>query len=1256
MQEKHNLVLHKQGVELTLTLQNRHMKKIFILFCTLFALSAIHAQCPQHLSFDTTVCGGAAINKTIDATILESRLCGDSLTIVFNDSTTSLTGSHQVYFHAGPEFVPFEGWQNAYTQNAPMQKVGTHLWKITFNPRSFFGYSPDSCLNAVACGFTDTLYANYVKCAGTSDIYIVTATGTAVNTCASATFFTATYTHAPVTYHWNDNNTNGVRTFTSGGTYTVTASGVGGCSVTGSVTINLSNKKVSIGDDTTECTTSSYIFVATPGFRTYKWLDANPGTSNTHQAITPLGGIYWVQAVDSFGCVSNDTASVHLSPTGYLSLPATLSSCPGNPVSADASTSINANGDSLVIVYNASLGQSTLAGDTNIYFYSSPQLYSFATWPANDPYTVGTLGSNNGVGRMRSLGNNLWTITIDPQAYYHFSPDSNLLGIWMIFTNYNASKFGKDTNGNNIYVYTVPTVPTSTSDAVTATRKAAQPLTYSWSNGIHTAADTFTTGGVYYVTVTDGICTHSDSVVVSFNSSGTINIGADTTVCSGADSVIISAGSGYAHYIWSNSATTASIKVSGANTYSVTATNAQGCSFIGHRKVSIGGHALSLGPDLIECTTAPVLLTATAGFSSYTWLDRAPSSHDTMTARKTGTYWIAATDSFGCISHDTISVRYSDVLLATMQDTFSSCPGNYVDLDAGSNIAVYGDSITIFYDATQGQSGLVGDSNVYLYSAPQLYPFAGWPVGDPYTRGTYGSNNGVGRMDSLGNNRWSITIFPQSYYGVSPDSTIIGIWMIFTNYNGTKTGKDASGNNIFVNLQPADPLCSFPGVTAIHKEAGTMTYLWSNGAIAPAIAVDSSKHYTVTVSDGTCSKSVSTFVNLANNLSVHLGNDTTVCSGGSVTLNAGAGFGVYDWSNGDTTRSITVNAAGSYSVTVSNGIGCTGSDTVVVSQGASLPPINIGNDTCVAAGHNVIINTGGGYASYVWNTGASTSAIIANQPGSYSVTVTNQAGCSATSDTVIVSNGSSIINLGPDTCINSGGSYLLNAGAGATSYTWSGSGATTDTLRVTATGTYYVTVVDGGCTATDSVVITSCSHVIAGCAPVPYYRVLNVSPANTLTVKDSSYNLYGAVYYYWNFGDNTGIDTTGPGIQVHTYGVPDVYTVTLTVCDSCGCDTFSKVIHVNSTGISEIIGINDVNLYPNPASNNCIMSITASENMELGIDITNILGATIQTPKWQIVSGENKIVLNLSDIASGIYSVTIRSSSGLLTRKLDIVK
>jgi hypothetical protein len=1199
---------------------------------------------------------------------------------------------------------------------------------------------------------------------------------------------------------------------------------------------------------------------------------------------------------------------------------------------------------------------------------------------------------------MTSLGNNLWTITIDPQAYYRYSPDTPLNGIWMVFRNFNGTKTGKDSAGtnNNIFLYTVPNPPTSSFDGITAYYKAPQPLAYTWSNGAHTPADTFSSSGTYYVTVTDGVCTHSDSVVVTFTSSGVINLGADTTVCSGLDSVVISAGAGFAHYAWSNGATTASITVAGANTYTVTATSSQGCISTGSRKVGISTHTVSLGPDLVECSAAPVLLTATSGFVSYTWLDRAPSG-DTLTARKSGTYWVAATDSFGCISHDTVSVRYSDVLLASLQDTFSSCPGNFVTLNAGSNIQVYGDSITILYDATQGQTTLTGDTNVYFYSAPQLYPFANWPAGDPYTRGTYGSNNGVGRMTSLGNNKWSITIFPQSYYGVSPDSPIIGIWMIFTNYNGAKTGKDANGNNIFVNLAPAAPTSSFAGVTAIHKAAGTLTYLWSNGATAASIAVDSSKRYTVTVSDGICSATASTFVNLTSTLAINIGNDTTICPSGDVTFNAGAGFSHYHWSTGDTTQSVTVTAAGTYIVTVTNGAGCTGIDSavvhvsgtkvnagadvtrcgplpvtltastgyssylwfgigtssqtysavydgcywvkatdgagctsydtvcvstsgveglnshdtintctsgsstfdasvnvnahgdsltitfdatknanssgllgshkvymhsapqfypfapwpsndpytvghfglddglgemdsvgpnkwqitiypscyyhfnpdtplnaiwmvfrnangtlqappagdgninlllaggadssqyagvrasykstgnityawsngsttavssfsasgtyyvtasdgtcskidsVVVNQNSS-PSVNIGHDTCVTPGHTVIISAGSGYTSYVWNTGASTSSIIANLPGSYYVSVTNQAGCTGVSDTVIVTSGASVnlgtptclnagssyllnattagansyswstgattdtlrvtaagtyyvtvtesgcvatdsiiitsgtsVSLGHDTCINTGGSYLLSAGAGATAYAWS-SGAVTDTFRVRAAGTYSVTVTEGTCTASDTVVISICNHVIVGCAPVPYFRVLNVSPANTVTISDSSYNLYGAVHYYWNFGDGTGIDTTGSGTQVHTYGTPDLYTINLTVCDSCGCDTFSKVVQVNSDGISDINGLMDVNLYPNPASNTCTLEINASQNLELGIDVNNILGAVVQTRKWQVVSGENRMQLDVTDLASGMYTLTIRSSSGQAVRKLEIIK
>ena len=1477
------------------------MKKIFILICILFTISAMHAQCPQYLAFDTTVCGNS-INKTIDATVLESRLCGDSLTIYFNDSTTSLNGSRQVYFHAGPEFIPFEGWQAGYTRDSAMQKIGPHLWTIKFNPRSFFNYSPDSCLNSVACGFRDSGFVNYVKCAGTTDIYIVTASGTAVNTCGSATFLTAVYTHAPVTYHWNDANTNGVRTFTTGGTYTVTATGVGGCSVTGSVTLNLDNRKVSIGDDTIECTSSYYTFVATPGFSTYKWLDANPSTYNIHTAGNPPGGMYWVQAVDSFGCVSNDTATVRLSATGYLGLPATLSSCPGIPVSADASTSITANGDSIVIIYNATLGQSQLIGDTNVYFHSAPQFYSFAPWPANDPYTVGNYGQNDGVGRMTSLGNNRWRIAIAPQAYYHFSPDTPMLGIWMIFRNFDGTKTGKDTTGNNIYVYTVPLVPTSTSDAVTASRKAG-PVFYNWSNGVHTAADTFTTGGTYYVTVTDGVCTHTDSVVVTFTSSGVINIGTDTTVCSGRDSIIISAGSGFAHYAWSSGDTTATIKVAGANTYTVTATTAGGCISIGHRRLSVSSSTVSLGSDIVKCTITPTTLTATPGFASYQWIGRTGISSNTFTTSKTGSYWVEVTDSFGCKLYDTVTVRYSEVLQLSLQDTFTSCPGTYVGLDANENIVINGDSIVIFFNAST--TALAGTNKVYMHSGPQFTPSAGWD--GQYTVGNWGQDDGVGRMDSLGNDHWSITIFPQSYYRYSTDSTLTGIWMVMRNANGTLQ-TPPSGTNIFLDLSTITPTSTFTYITAIHKDAGTLSYAWSNGGSAASIAVDSTGSYVVTVSDGTCTNKDTSFVNLTSSLAIHIGNDTSICPSGSVTFNAGPGFVSYHWSNGDSTQSITVSAAGSYSVTVLAGSGCVAKDTavvtvsgtkvnagadivrcnrlpvtlnassgyvsykwfdlgtssqtysavndgcywveatdasgctsfdtvcvstsgveglhahdtlnacsggnqsfdasvnvnasgdslvitfdatqsanssallgsakvymhsapqfypfapwpandpytvghwglddglgemdsvgpnkwritiypscyyhynpdtplnaiwmvfrnangtaqtaggninlllagvdssqyagvkasykstnnitytwsngpttpavsfsasgtyyvtaadgtcskvdtLVVNQNAS-PSVNIGNDTCLVSGGTVRLNTGGGYSTYVWNTGASTSSIIANLPGSYWVTVTNAAGCSGISDTVTISTGASV-NLGKDTCIYSGGSYLLNAGAGATSYLWN-TGATTDTLRVTATGTYSVVVTEGGCTGRDTIVIRSCGNPV--CIPVADFSVLNISPANTVTLKDSSYNEFGTTKYYWNFGDGSPVDTALAGNSVHTYGAGAIYTISLTVCDSCGCDSMVKQVNVNANGISEISGLGDV---------------TATETLDVNIEINNILGSRIKTQKWQLIAGENKLTIDLSDLSSGMYTLTIRSRSGSLTRKLDIIK
>ncbi|MBK7409496.1 MAG: hypothetical protein IPJ40_16530 [Saprospirales bacterium] len=67
---------------------------------------------------------------------------------------------------------------------------------------------------------------------------------------------------------------------------------------------------------------------------------------------------------------------------------------------------------------------------------------------------------------------------------------------------------------------------------------------------------------------------------------------------------------------------------------------------------------------------------------------------------------------------------------------------------------------------------------------------------------------------------------------------------------------------------------------------------------------------------------------------------TVLCSGqnGTLTVN-GAPTYTYAWSTGANTSTITISSPGTYSVTVTSSSGCTGADTVVVTQGTSVNPI-----------------------------------------------------------------------------------------------------------------------------------------------------------------------------------------------------------------------------------------------------------------------------------------------------------------------------
>lgn len=118
--------------------------------------------------------------------------------------------------------------------------------------------------------------------------------------------------------------------------------------------------------------------------------------------------------------------------------------------------------------------------------------------------------------------------------------------------------------------------------------------------------------------------------------------------------------------------------------------------------------------------------------------------------------------------------------------------------------------ITITYDATQGVSGLAGASQVYLHSGGN--DVTGTLDGScwKYVVGNWGQQDGIGKMQSLGNNRWSISIDPKAYYSQATNGPVIGasikrIGLVFRNETGTLEGKDVNNSDIFIDLSGASP-------------------------------------------------------------------------------------------------------------------------------------------------------------------------------------------------------------------------------------------------------------------------------------------------------------------------------------------------------------------------------------------------------------------------------------------------------------------
>ena len=267
--------------------------------------------------------------------------------------------------------------------------------------------------------------------------------------------------------------------------------------------------------------------------------------------------------------------------------------------------------------------------------------------------------------------------------------------------------------------------------------------------------------------------------------------------------------------------------------------------------------------------------------------------------------------------------------------------------------------------------------------------------------------------------------------------------------------------------------------------------------------------------------------------------DVVVCVGDTATIDAGDGYSNYLWSNGDTTQVIMTPVIGTYTVTVTNEFGCTGTDLTQVSN-LSTPSVTIGGmfDFCV--GDSSTINVSPFFTDVQWNTGSIDNSITVLDPGFYSVTVTGSNGCSGRDTVEVIENPLPMPEISGVTAICSGQSAELDAGDGYIGYKWN-VGPVNQILTVTSTGTYYVTVTDqNGCKGVDSIT------VVENAQPIP-----EITGDLTFCAVDGNLLDAGGGYdqYLWSNGDTT---------QNVTVFASGTYMVTVTTAAGCtGTDELS---------------------------------------------------------------------------------------------------
>ncbi|WP_169301429.1 T9SS type A sorting domain-containing protein [Pontimicrobium aquaticum] len=425
---------------------------------------------------------------------------------------------------------------------------------------------------------------------------------------------------------------------------------------------------------------------------------------------------------------------------------------------------------------------------------------------------------------------------------------------------------------------------------------------------------------------------------LSGGGSTSVNAGTDKNICIG-DTVTLTA-SGSQSYEWSTGDTTASITVTPdvTTTYTVTGTDANGDTTTDNVVVTVNAIPVAnAGEDIEICQGEEITLTASGG-DTYLWSNGETTPSITITPDITTNYSVIVTQN-NCSSTDEVTVAVKP------RQTINA--GNDVDIYLGESttltVVAVGDISWSTGETTSSITVSPTYTTTYYVEATEANGCTAYDEVKVTVIGTVEPNAGADQYICNGESATLTASGGESYLWSTGETTatIVVNPNATTTYNVEVTNAISSGTDevtVYVNEIPnvdaGNDQTIDIGQYVTLSATGADTYLWSNGATQPNIAVSPQQttDYYVTGFKNNCSDvaQVRVTVNNTNAVNANAGKDQIICNGDTITLTASGGD-EYLWSTGETTRIINVSPSEDtiYTVMVSNQYSSDSDDVLV---------------------------------------------------------------------------------------------------------------------------------------------------------------------------------------------------------------------------------------------------------------------------------------------------------------------------------------